>query len=354
MNQPDGKKRAPYLIVGLLCALGVLFLSLSWQLATLTAMVQTPASGMPGVAPTTLSSGTFENVADVAAGTTDTFASSLTPSSARPREARYRVTGGQGAPATGDGADKLPNLNLSWVPPARTDPCERPVTNPIPCENSKPGNPPSEWYVIGDGDPSIQGFGTAMSVNRGDVVDFKIDTVATHYRLDIYRMGFYGGMGARKVATVLPTAPLPQKQPACVSDASSGLVDCGNWAVSASWAIPSDATSGIHFAKVERQDTGGASHIVFIVRDDVGTSDLLFQTPDTTWQAYNQYGGNSLYGMPPCWEPCRAFKVSYNRPFNTAAVVPQTWLFSTEYPMVRWLEANGYNVSSGLSTLVEL
>ncbi len=81
-------------------------------------------------------------------------------------------------------------------------------------------------------------------------------------------------------------------------------------------------------------------------------SDLLFQTPDTTWQAYNQYGGNSLYGIPPCWESCRAFKVSYNRPFNTAAVTPQTWLFSTEYPMVRWLEANGYDVSyiSGVDT----
>ena len=42
----------------------------------------------------------------------------------------------------------------------------------------------------------------------------------------------------------------------------------------------------------------GASHIVFIVRDDDGASDLLFQTSDTTWQAYNSYGGNSLYVGP--------------------------------------------------------
>jgi hypothetical protein len=47
-------------------------------------------------------------------------------------------------------------------------------------------------------------------------------------------------------------------------------------------------------------DTGKVSHIVFIVRDDDGQSDLLFQTADTTWQAYNDYGdnnnGKSLYG----------------------------------------------------------
>ena len=52
--------------------------------------------------------------------------------------------------------------------------------------------------------------------------------------------------------------------------------------------------SGIYFAKLVRSN-GGASHIFFVVRDDDGNSDLLFQTSDTTWQAYNPYGGNSLY-----------------------------------------------------------
>ena len=62
-------------------------------------------------------------------------------------------------------------------------------------------------------------------------------------------MGYYAGMGARKVATVNPSAALPQIQPACLTDASTGLVDCGNWDVSASWAVPSTAVSGIYFAK---------------------------------------------------------------------------------------------------------
>jgi hypothetical protein len=221
-------------------------------------------------------------------------------------------------------------------------PCAPPNGNPIVCENALAGNPSSEWDISGAGDSTIQGFATDISVNRGQTVSFKIDTDATNYRLDIYRMGYYNGFGARKVATVNPSVTLPQNQPTCLTDAATGLVDCGNWIVSASWAVPSAAVSGIYFAKVIRTDTGGASHIVFIVRDDAGQSDLLFQTSDTTWQAYNQYGGNSLYVGSPAG---RAYKVSYNRPFTTRGTGSQDWLFNAEYPMVRWLESNGYNVS---------
>ena len=53
--------------------------------------------------------------------------------------------------------------------------------------------------------------------------------------------------------------------------------------------------SGIYVAKLKRIDTGGASHIVFIVRDDARQADVVVQTSDTTWQAYNRYGGGSLY-----------------------------------------------------------
>src|SRR6185312_44917 len=99
--------------------------------------------------------------------------------------------------------------------------------------------------------------------------------------------------GARKITTVQPSAPLPQSQPLCAEDTSTGLVDCGNWAVSASWAVPSDAVSGVYIAKLVREDgTTGASHIIFVVRDDTRGSDVLVQTSDTTWQAYNRYGGN--------------------------------------------------------------
>ena len=223
-------------------------------------------------------------------------------------------------------------------PPSVAAPCDPPVVNEIACENTKPGNPSSEWSISGSGSASIQGFATDISVNRGSTIGFKIKTTSANYRLDIYRMGYYGGAGARKITTINVTTATAQ--PNCLTQSSTGLVDCGNWAQTASWAVPSTAVSGIYFAKLVAGTA--ASHIVFIVRHDASTSDLLFQTSDTTWQAYNDYGGNSLYEGSPAG---RAYKVSYNRPFDTAAETPEDWVFNAEYPMVRFLEANGYNVS---------
>ena len=221
--------------------------------------------------------------------------------------------------------------------------------NPIVCENALPGNPASEWDIAGSGDPTIQGFATEFSVADGEDVSFKIKTDAVDYRVEIYRMGYYGGAGARKVATIGPLAPLPQVQPPCMTDTTTGLVDCGNWAESARWQVPAGAVSGIYFARLVRTDTGGDSHIHFVVRDDDGGSDLLFQTSDTTWQAYNRYGGNSLYTGAPAG---RAYKVSYNRPFTTRGYQSPSFVWEDEYPMVRWLERNGYDVSyfSGIDT----
>ena len=221
------------------------------------------------------------------------------------------------------------------------------MVNDIVAENCLAGD--TDWGITGAGSPNIQGFATEISVNRGQSVSFKVDTLATDYRLDIYRMGYYSGAGARKVTTIQPSASLPQVQPACLHDAPTGLVDCGNWAVSATWNVPPAATSGIYFAKLVRESVPPpeqASHIFFVVRDDDNQSDLLFKTSDSTWQAYNRYGGNSLYFGSPAG---RAYKVSYNRPFDTRNHQAQSFVFNGEAPMVRFLERNGYDVSYSTS-----
>ncbi|MGC4024892.1 MAG: DUF4082 domain-containing protein [Mesorhizobium sp.] len=239
--------------------------------------------------------------------------------------------------------------------------------NKIVLENQKQGNPQSEWGITGDGDPSIQGFATQISTNVGGTVDFKIATDSTDYRIEIYRLGYYGGDGARKVATIDKNLTTAQVQPHPIVDYTTGLIDCSNWSVSASWQIPEDATSGVYIAKLVREDgTGGASQIPFIVRDDASTSDIVFQTSDTTWQAYNAWGGASLYtGDIPVdpndmigWVPpnchCslyaigKATAVSYNRPFITqTSPVGGTWdyIFGPEFAAIQWLEQNGYDVS---------
>jgi len=224
----------------------------------------------------------------------------------------------------------------------------------IACENTLPGDPPSDWQVNGAGDPSIQGFATQMSLTSGQTQFFKIKTPASSYHIDILRVGYYQGDGARKVVSNMqPTATLPQSQPACTNDsAPTGLIDCGNWAVSASWTVPSDAVSGLYLAHLVRDDTGGSSLIPFVVRDDASHSDILFQTADETWQAYNSQGGNSLYSCTincPPGNP-KAYKgaamVSYNRPWHSGEDDNgASWFMYAEYPMIRFLERNGYDVS---------
>src|SRR6516165_5995281 len=246
-------------------------------------------------------------------------------------------------------------------PAAAAGPCGPPVTSVIACENTQPGDPPSDWQVSGIGDSTIQGFATQMSVNAGQTESFKITTPSTRYHIDILRIGWYQGNGARIVAKgILPTATLPQTQPACKNDtAPTGLMDCGNWAVSASWTVPSTAVSGLYLAHLKRDDTtsGNGSLIPFVVRNDSSHSDILFQTDDETWQAYNTQGGNSLYtcssncpaGSPDVYKG--ASKVSYNRPWHTPLDDSgRSWFMYAEYDMIRFLEENGYDVSytSGL------
>jgi hypothetical protein len=240
------------------------------------------------------------------------------------------------------------------LPAAAAGPCGPPVASVIACENSLPGDPPSDWQVSGVGDSTIQGFATSMSVTAGQTISFKINTPARAYHIDILRIGYYQGNGARKVASgLLPTASLPQTQPACRNDtAATGLIDCGNWAVSASWTVPSTAVSGLYIAHLVRNDTGGSSQIPFVVRDDNSHSNILFQTSDETWQAYNSQGGNSLYsctvncppGTPDAYKGADA--VSYNRPWHTPLDDQgRSWYSYAEYPMIRFLERNGYDVS---------
>ena len=130
----------------------------------------------------------------------------------------------------------------------------QPTSNPIVIENQNPGSPQSEWDVSGSGDPNIQGYATDISVNRGGTVTFKIKlqpAVAGGYVIDIYRLGYYQGFGARKVATVVPTAQQiidSKNQPACLKDASVGLVDCGNWNVSGSFST-AGLTTGVYIAR---------------------------------------------------------------------------------------------------------
>ena len=141
--------------------------------------------------------------------------------------------------------------------------CSTARVNPIIAENALPGSPVSDWDVNGVGDSSIQGFTDDISYqipwsdSSTVTVQFKISTPATSWRLDIFRLGYYGGLGARRVATIHPRykdIALSNVQAPCVLEPDTHLVDCAAWHSVAYWKVPRNATSGLYFGRPTRTD----------------------------------------------------------------------------------------------------
>src|SRR5664279_714316 len=159
--------------------------------------------------------------------------------------------------------------------------------NAIVTENALAGNPYIDWGVNSANDfrnTNLNGYATDISVNKGGTINFKVDARnGGTFTIQIFRLGYYNGNGARLIAN-LGTFP-EVIQPAGIADPTTGLLDCSNWAQTTSWNVPAGAVSGIYIAVLD--DATSRNHIVFIVRDDASTSKLFFQVSDASWQAYN-------------------------------------------------------------------
>jgi hypothetical protein len=207
-------------------------------------------------------------------------------------------------------------------------------------ENAKTGDP--SWRLTTTAtNREIEGYASATSVNRGAAISFYVNTASPSYTMDIYRMGWYGGLGARRLS---PTITLPGiRQPAPITDPSTFLVQCP-WIPQYTLSIPDSAdptdwASGIYLVKLTESIFGKQSYIIFVLRDDLRISDLLFQSPTNTYNAYNSWGGSSLYSTP------QAYKVSYDRPYNFGSGSGQFMQWGWENSMLRFLEREGYDVT---------
>ena len=142
----------------------------------------------------------------------------------------------------------------------------------------------------------------------------------------------------------------PVAQPTCLTDASTLLYDCGNWSVSATWAVPGRCGLRRLHRQADRPRNGDSSQIPFVVRNDASTSDIVYQTSDPTWQAYNTYGGSDFYtGTTSQLTGLAGARVQDQlqpaRSPPAATTSGRDFLFSNEYPTIRFLERNGYDVS---------
>ncbi len=182
----------------------------------------------------------------------------------------------------------------------------------------------------------IEGYTDATSVNTGENVTLRVSSSMGSYLVSFLRIGWYGGAGAREVFRSNPIGGSPQPKPQPDSD---GLIACA-WP-SALTVSTNGWKSGYYVAALIPTSSGVAeSYVPFVVRDDESTAPILVQVAFTTYQAYNTWGGNDMYGGT---NGLRANKVSFDRPYDLYGGTQ--FLFSGDFQMICWLERYGYAVT---------
>ena len=238
---------------------------------------------------------------------------------------------------------------LALTGPAATPSVAVAAGNPVVTENQQPGT--SAWQIgltADDVSKQIKGYASSTSVLQGGSLTLYVNvTPAQTYSIDVYRIGWYGGLGGRLELHAGPLAGM--MQPACLPDATTGLIAC-NWSAGYTMAIPSSWTSGVYLV-VLTNAAGYQNYVNFVVRD-TRPAPFLFQRSMNTAQAYNNYPndnrtGKSLYeynsfGAPTVAGTTRAVKVSFDRPFNDDGSGD---FLSWEVQFVRWVEKSGYDIT---------
>jgi hypothetical protein len=228
--------------------------------------------------------------------------------------------------------------------------------NRIQEENLRPGD--TGWRMGAHGTRladdvamQIKGYASSASVAPGEVL--RLHTHATTggtYRIELYRLGYYHGAGARLIATS-PELPA-RRQPAPLVTAETGMISC-SWPPSWEVLVGPDWCSGVYLA-VFTTANGWRSYTLFVVRDDATKGGLCVLLPFATYQAYNifpadRHLGRNLYrGFHPAGTSSpqaiakRSREVSFDRPYPRAGL---PFRFEADQNFVQWLERVGYDVS---------
>ena len=219
-----------------------------------------------------------------------------------------------------------------------------PGANPIVTENQQPGTdqwqiPTTGFQVADDNVNQVKGYTSAPSANKGGLLSFFVTvTPVQTFTIAFYRMGWYGGFGGRLVMQTAPISGMTQG-PCPTVDAATMLMAC-SWSSSYTLAVPTTWTDGVYLAVLSNAQ-GYQNYVPFVVRDDARQASFLYQQPVNTYQAYNNWGGRSLYTFNSSGSS-RAYKVSFDRPY---AADGSADYFGWEVYTVQWLEQSGYDVT---------
>jgi len=228
--------------------------------------------------------------------------------------------------------------------------------NPIVLENQNPGT--NAWYIQGntgsDSVGQISGYMSATSVNKGQPITFYVSVNPSQtYTIDVYRLGWYQGLGGRLMQHIGPLNGT--QQPTCPMDPTTGMIEC-QWAAGYTLTTQTTWTSGVYLAVLTNsQNYHHYTH--FVVRDDSRVAALMYQLPDDTYQAYNDYPydqktGKSLYsfdsyGATTVGGTTAAVKVSFDRPYDYDGECG-VWgycVLAGDAAFIHWLEKSGYDVT---------
>ena len=251
------------------------------------------------------------------------------------------------------GCNLLPTENKNDHPPAQA--IINPIGKVIVDENALPGT--TSWQIPSNSKASIQiqAYASATSVSPGEMIAFYVSTQreGTRYTLDIYRLGWYGGKGGRLMTSLRNQIGFAQGYYAadshrlvncgsCHIDTQTGLVEA-NWLPTSTITVPSDWVTGVYLAKFT-DDQGLQTSVPFDVHGNPHSA-YIAVTSDTTYAAYNDWGGYSLYSFNSLEtnNVGRAVKVSFDRPY--AAGYGADHVLDFEVDAIHWLERQGYDLS---------
>ncbi len=214
-------------------------------------------------------------------------------------------------------------------------------------QNSLPGT--SAWRIGSNANSKvISGFAGSTYALVGQTIPLYVTTTAPSFTVTAFRMGWYQGLLGRLVWTSPTIKGLVQ--PPCPMLAPSNTVECSNWKPLVQMHVTSAFVPGDYLLKLVASN-GDAQYIPLTVIDPASNAAVVVLNAVTDWQAYNAWGGYSLYHGPASNWPDRATKVSFDRPYGYGAGAGD--FIGNELPVVELVEKLGLNVTYVTSVFLE-
>jgi hypothetical protein len=182
---------------------------------------------------------------------------------------------------------------------------------------------------------TIDGYASSTSVFPGEELTFHIRNETWLSRIDIYRKGIQDTLVHSDLILEVDgsIAPLPK----------TAYRDGCNWPSAYKLTIPDDWKSGVYVARLSTYNA--SNDVLFVVKSRVPKSAVLFSITSTTAQAYNGWGGRSLYSDIPTGADSSQ-RVSFDRPGGLDD------FYWWEHDFAKWLEMNG--VEADYCTSIDL